>query len=124
MSSESESDKRTEHMKSMTCITCDEGIFNLDGTPVAGNWCCICCGMSVHVQEGCGENSGGEVACSFCISEGHYAQEHIGENEVIVRSTCLGWDEVSEEYEALQHHQVGGPFYDKEGAPSPYESSE
>ena len=123
MSNESESDKRTEHMKSMTCITCDEGIFNLDGTPVAGNWCCICCGMSVHVQEGCGENNGGEVACSFCISEGHYAQEHVGEDEVIVRSTCLGWDEVSEEYEALQHHQVGGPFYDEDGVPSPYESS-
>ena len=141
MSSESENDKRTEHMKSMTCITCDEDIFNLDGTPVAGNWGCVCCGMTVHVegdvvrwttnsgkqateQFWCGENNEyGEVACNFCIQEGHYVQEYVSEDEIIVRSTCQGWAEVPEGFEARQHHQVGGPFYDEEGVPNPYESS-
>ena len=144
MSNVSENDKRTEHMKSMTCITCDEDIFNLDGKPVAGNWGCVCCGMTVHVTGDtvryttgsgksrhnvvyeCGENNEyGEVACSFCIAKGHYVQEHVSEDfDVIVRSTCLGWAPVPEGYEARNHHQVGGPFYDEEGVPNPYEASE
>ena len=141
MSNESENDKRTEHMKAMTCITCDEDIFNRDGTPVAGNWGCVCCGLTVHVEGDvvrwtthsgkhatekfwCGENNEyGEVACKFCIEEGHCVQVHVGEDEIIIRSTCQGWDEVPAGFEAQSHHQVGGPFYDEEGVPNPYESS-
>jgi hypothetical protein len=120
----SEEDKRTEHMKSTTCIQCDEDIFNLDGTTVAGNWGCVCCGRTVHVRDGCGQNNQyGEVACEFCIQEGHYVQEHISEYEIIIRSTCQGWAEVPEGYEARQHHQVGGPFYDENGVEAPYENS-